>query len=162
MRADAVPTPACPDRLRRPAFRIDSGDRLFRIGCGDRLFRIGCESLIPPILDSHFDGYFHRGRPVVGIKDPGKVPGQEGQKSFRQLHGRFVGKPGKDDMLQLACLSIDLFGDIGVTMSMDIDPPAADRIDISPALCHQITEYLCLLRPEWEEGGLYVGYRDAR
>jgi hypothetical protein len=88
-------------------------------------------ALISPILDGHFYSHLHGRGPIVGIKDPAKVPWQQRQQAFGQFNRGFMGKAGEDDVLQLQGLMVYFLRYVGVGVSMDIDPPTADRIDIS-------------------------------
>jgi hypothetical protein len=87
--------------------------------------------LVPPVLNGHLYRDFHGSGPVVGIKDPAKGSRQQRKQPFGQRYGGFMGKAGKNDVLQLQGLPVYFLRDIRMRMSMDIDPPAADRVDIS-------------------------------
>jgi len=86
--------------------------------------------LVAPVLDGHFDRDFDGGGAIVGVEDAGELTGQEGEEAFGEVDGGFVGEAGKDHVFKPEGLLVETFGDMGVAMAVDVDPPAADRVDI--------------------------------
>jgi len=50
------------------------------------------------------------------------------------VDGGFVGESGEDHVFEPEGLLVYSFGDIGMAMAVDVDPPAADRVDIGLTL----------------------------
>ncbi len=110
----------------------DPGAGRLRRGYGGQVG--GRCGLVPPVLDGHFDGDFDGGRAIVGVEDAGELARQEGEEAFGEVDGGFVGKAGKDHVVKPEGLLIESFRDIGVAVAVDVDPPAADRVDIGLTL----------------------------
>lgn len=101
---------------------------------GEDTIAFGYGFQVVPILDGHFDGYFDGGGSVVGIEDTGEGAGEEGEESFGEGDGGFVCEAGEDDVFEGIGLPEDGPGDMGVAVSVNIDPPGAYRVYIGVVL----------------------------
>jgi hypothetical protein len=81
-------------------------------------------------LDGHFYRDFDGGGTIVRVEEAGEGTGEEGKEAFGKEDGGFVGKAGEDHVFKAESLLIEAFGDIRVAVAVNVDPPAADRVDI--------------------------------
>ena len=78
-------------------------------------------------------GYAVRSVPSIAADNVGK-PVSRLQEAFGEPDGGFMGESGEDHVFKPEGLLVYLFGDIGMAMAVDIDPPTADRVDIGLTL----------------------------
>jgi hypothetical protein len=94
-------------------------------------------------VEGHLQRDLDPGRAVVGVEHlrqrraTGLARGDR-QQALGQFDRRWVRATGKDHLLQRAGLARDGSGDAGLRVPMQVDPPAADRIERPAAVvAHQ-------------------------
>ena len=83
---------------------------------------------------AHLECHLHGTGTVVGVEDFVEIPGGQGGELLGQVHCRPMAEPGQQDMLELLRLAGDPAADVGIGMAEEVDPPAADGIEIAPSV----------------------------
>ncbi|MNF63687.1 hypothetical protein D3C84_453950 [compost metagenome] len=89
------------------------------------------QAFVEPVVKAHFQRHFDAGRTVIGVEAPGQPFGRNLHQAFGQFDHRLVAESGENHMLQLIDLVLDALVDPRVGMAEDVDPPGADRIEIT-------------------------------
>lgn len=106
---------------------------------GDELRPPRFVAAIAEPVERHFQRDLDPGRAVVGIEDLGQriAPGfarRDGKQPFGQFHRGRMRKAGQDHLFKRARLSGHRLGDARFGVSVQVDPPATDRVQVLAAV----------------------------
>lgn len=78
--------------------------------------------------ERHLDGYLDRDRSAVGIENVFQSFGREGDQSFGEGFGWFMGEFGEDDLVVVLCRVGDRPHNLRVSVAMGYNPPRRDSV----------------------------------
>ncbi|MNQ72515.1 hypothetical protein D3C85_872230 [compost metagenome] len=100
------------------------------VGQGDEALFVR-QAAVEPVVEAHFQRDFDARRAVIGVEAPGQAFRSHFHQAFGQFDHRLMAEASEDHMFQLIHLVLDPLVDPRVGMAEDVDPPGADRIEIT-------------------------------